>query len=106
MDPITIATAVLALINAAQPLLGNAGVIKTIIDGLEAIIPIVTTVAKNLIPTVRDAIAALKGGNVPISEDDLARLEQFSAQLDAAFDQSDAAATLEEQAAAKPAGTG
>src|SRR5258707_7900747 len=106
MDPFTIATAVLALISEVTPYLGTASLVVKIVDALEALIPVVTTNAKNLIPNVRDAISTLRGGNVAITPEQLSQLDAFEAQLDAAYDQSDAAATTEEQAATqKPAGS-
>jgi len=99
MDPATIAAAVLALIAEVQPYLGVASVVGKIIDALEAIIPILVSTAKNLIPIAKDAIATLRGGNVAITADQLDQLDTFESQLDAAFDQSNAAAAAEEQAA-------
>ena len=91
--------AVLALITALLPQLGvtgaNADLIGKIIAALVALIPTVIQEAKDLLPAVKNIIAALSA-NPATTADQLAALDALDAQVDAAFEAAAAAATAED----------
>ncbi len=98
-----IVTAVLAILQAIAPSLSTSATVQTVINALIQIIPVLVKEAQDLVPMVKNIIAAL-GSNPASTADQLATLKALDQLTDAAFE---AAATkaLAEDAAATPAGT-
>ena len=91
--------AVIALIEALLPQLGvtgaNAALIGKVVATLVALIPTIVQEAKDLLPAVKNIIAALSA-NPATTADQLAALDALNAQVDAAFEAAAAAATAED----------
>lgn len=97
---VTLIPTVLSFLTTAAPLLTTsvqvAGAIKTIAE----IVPIVYETARDLIPEVKIAIAAIRGSGGTTSEQ-LDQLDALEAKIDADYDAASAAAAKEDAAAAK-----
>lgn len=93
--------AVLALIQVLLPAMGgNAALVSKIIEALVALIPILITTYKDLVPIAKNIIIALKADPSTTIEQ-LDALDIAEAQLDAAYEVAAAAAEAEDTAAAK-----
>lgn len=76
---------ILSLLETILPAINSSGTIAKIIATLVQIIPIVVKEVQDLVPMVKNIIAALKSTD-GITEDQLAQLEALDAQCDADFE--------------------
>ena len=89
-----VVTAVLALLGAIAPTLGTSS-ISSVINALIEIIPLVTKEFTDVLPEIKNIIAALKA-NDQTNAEQLAQLATLDAQVDAQFDAAAAAAEAED----------
>jgi hypothetical protein len=90
-----ILTTILSLITALVPMGTNAALIEKIIGALITIIPVVVREYQDLVPIVRNIIAALKA-DPSTTADQLNQLQQMEVQWDAEFEAAAAAAAGED----------
>lgn len=102
-----IITVLLALVQQIAPG-ATTDLIATIIEDLIQIVPVVIKEAQDLLPVIKNIIAALQSNPASVS-DQLDALDQLDAQVDAAFDAAAAQAQADDDAAAatttQPPGT-
>jgi hypothetical protein len=80
-------TAVVALLGQlASALGGQPSLITSIINVLVQLIPVVVKEAQDLIPPIKNIIAAVTDSGIP-DEQQLATLKALDAQVDAAFEE-------------------
>lgn len=93
-------TAFLTLLNAILPTLtvASSGTIQNIISALITLIPLAAKEYQDVLPMIRNIVAALKG-NSEVTPEQLDQLDEMEAQLDAAFDAAAQAAQAEDNAA-------
>lgn len=78
--------ALLALIEALLPQIGvNSAIVDTILKGLIQVLPIVVQEAEDLVPAVKNIIAALSA-NPATTADQLATLQALDKQADGDFE--------------------
>lgn len=83
--------ALLALIAALLPQIGiNSSIVETIINAIIQVLPVIISEANDLIPYVRNIIAALSS-NPATTADQLATLQSLDKQADDAFEAAAAA---------------
>src|SRR6185437_15815234 len=92
MDPAILVTGIVAFLQALLPEISAASTVAKIIGYLVELIPIVVKVAQDVLPEIKNIIAALQS-NSATTPDQLTQLAALDAQVDAAFD---AAATAAE----------
>lgn len=95
-------TAVLTVLQALLPAVGNSATIQTIINALIQLIPLILKAYQDLIPMVRNIITALQASEAANAEQ-IVQLATLSAIVDANFDA--ALKKAEEEDAAAAAGT-
>lgn len=91
-------TALVPLLSDVAPLLGTSSIAK-VIAALTQLIPLIVQEATDLLPEVKNIIAALSS-NTATDADQLAQLAALDAQVDAAFDAAAAAAQAQDAAPA------
>lgn len=85
MNPIV--PVLITLLGKLVPAIGaNAGLINTIIEALQQIMPFVVQEYNDLLPVVKNVIAALKGTD-GITKDQWDQLDQLETIADDEFDQ-------------------
>lgn len=98
---------VLQLVTQAAPLLTSSATITTAIQTVAQAVPLVIETAKDLAPSVKLAIAAIRANGL-ITDAQLAELDAIEARLDAAYDaardQARASDNAEDAAARAPGG--
>lgn len=100
----SIITGVLTILQALVPSLTSSGTVQQIINALIQIIPVVVKEAQDLVPMIKNIIAAL-GSNPASTADQLATLKALDQLTDAAFEAAATKALAEDAAApASPAG--
>lgn len=83
----SVVTVILTLLGKVVPAIGsNAGLIADIITALEAIVPVVIQEYKDLLPEVKNVIAALKGTD-GISQAQWDALDSLEADVDTEFNE-------------------
>ena len=87
----------LTLVNSLVPG-ATTTIITKIVDALVTLVPIIIKEAQDLTPIIRNIITLLRG-NGEVTTEQLDQLDAMEAQLDAAFDASDAKAQAEDAAA-------
>lgn len=98
-----IVSAVLAILQAIVPSLSTSATVQTVINALIQIIPVLVKEAQDLVPMVKNIIAAL-GSNPASTADQLATLKALDQLTDAAFEAAATKALAEDSAApASPA---
>lgn len=92
-----ILSALLSLLQAVMPTLGvaSSGTIQNIIGALIQLIPLAVKEYQDVLPMIKNIIAALKGNN-EVTTEQLDQLDEMEAQLDAAFDAAAAKAQAED----------
>lgn len=77
----------LTLLEAIAPQLAgaNANLIEKIIEGLVALVPLLITEYKSVIPFIQNVIVLLKSNNL-VTTDQLATLTALETQIDASFE--------------------
>ena len=90
-------TTILGLISALVPSGTNAALVEKIIEALIAIVPVVVKEYQDLVPIVRNIIAALKA-DPSTTAAQLATLQQLEAGWDADFEAAATAAAAEDGA--------
>lgn len=90
-------TTILGLISALVPAGTNAALVEKIIETLIAIVPVVVKEYQDLVPIVRNIIAALKA-DPSTNAAQLAQLQQLEAGWDADFEAAAAAAVAQDGA--------
>jgi hypothetical protein len=93
--------ALLTIIAQIAPSLGATSTITAIINALITIIPTVVKEIEDVVPIIKNIIAALQS-NTATTPDQMAQLTTLDAQCDAAFEAAATAAETED-AAVKPA---
>lgn len=93
-----IVTAVLAILQAIAPSLSTSATVQTVINALIQIIPILVKEAQDLVPMVKNIIAAL-GSNPASTADQLATLKALDQLTDSAFEAAATKALAEDAAA-------
>ena len=91
----TIIVAIVSLLASIAPLVTNNGSIAKIIQTLTDLIPLIVKEISDIVPMVKNIIAALKG-NPEVTQEQIDSLDQMSAKLDAEFDAAAAAAQAED----------
>lgn len=91
--------AVLALILQLLPVGGNAALIDKIIEALVAVYPLILQEYKDLVPIVKNIIAALRSDSSTMAGQ-LDALDKMEAQLDADYETAAAAAAAADTAGA------
>jgi len=95
----------LSLIGQFVPAVAaNEGLISSIITALTQLIPLVQQEVSDILPEVKNIIAALKDSSTTLTADQLAQLQALDAQVDAAFEAAATNAQAEDAAANPPAG--
>lgn len=97
----SIVTGILAILQALVPSITTSATVQTIINSLIQIIPVLVKEAQDLVPMVKNIIAAL-GSNPASTAEQLATLKALDQLTDAAFEAA-AAKAIAEDAAAQPA---
>lgn len=87
-------TALLTLLKVISPAMG-AGEVSAIINALIQIIPLLSKELTDVLPMIKNIIAALRN-NPAANAELLAQLADLDAQVDAAFDAAAAAAEAED----------
>lgn len=87
----------LTLLEQVAPQLAgaNATLITKIIEGLVALVPLLITEYKDVLPFVQNVITLLKSNNL-VTADQLATLTALETQIDAAFEAAAANALAED----------
>jgi len=80
-----IATAIIALLGEFLPLINSASAVAKVIQALTTLIPLIVKEAQDLVPEVKNIIAALKD-NAAVTDDQWTQLEALDAQVDADFE--------------------
>lgn len=80
-----IVTAVIALLTEILPLINTSGTAAKVIAALTQLIPVIVKEVQDLVPMVKNIIAALKD-NAVITEEQWAQLDALDAQVDADFE--------------------
>ncbi len=91
----TIIPAILALLQSIIPSLSSASAITQIIATLTSIIPVIVKEVQDVVPMVKNIIAALKSNDV-ITPEQMTALEALDAQCDADFETAATAAQAED----------
>ena len=76
---------ILSLLETILPSIGTSSVIAKVIETLIQIVPIIVQEVRDLLPMVKNIIAALKD-NSAITADQMTQLETLDAQCDADFE--------------------
>lgn len=97
----TVVTAILALLQTIGPAIGK-GAISSVIATLEQIIPALAQEYQDVLPAIKNIIAALSS-NPAATGDQLASLAALDEQVDQAFEAVATAAEAEDTPAAPPA---
>jgi hypothetical protein len=92
---IPVVTLILNLMQSLLPLIGNSAGLAKIIETLIQLLPIIANEVSDLLPMVKNIIAALKNHDA-VTPDQIAQLSALDAQVDAAFDAAAAAAEAED----------
>ena len=95
---------IVALLAEIAPAVSTSSAIGNVIATLTALIPAIVKEANDLIPTVKNVIATLKGSDA-ITPEQLDALDAIEAKIDADYDAASAAAKTEDDAADAAAGT-
>lgn len=90
--------ALLSVLAQIAPSLGSSSTITAIINALVQIIPVLVQEVEDVVPMVKNIIAALSA-NPAATADQLATLQTLDAQVDAAFEAAATAAQAEDAAA-------
>lgn len=90
-----IVTTLLALVQQLLPVITTSATVQNIVNALVAILPAIVQEAEDLVPVVKNIIAALSA-NPAATADQLATLQALDAQCDAAFDTAAAAAQAQD----------
>jgi hypothetical protein len=102
----TILTTLLQLIQSLLPQIGvNSKIVTTIITALIQLVPIAVQEAQDILPAIRNIIAALSA-NPATTADQLAALKTLDAQVDAAFEDAVTAYLANHPAPANPTTAG
>lgn len=88
----------IALFAEIAPAVSTASAIGNVISTLTALIPAIVQEARDLIPTVKNVIATLRGSDA-VTPEQLDQLDAIEAKLDADYDAASAAAKAEDAAA-------
>lgn len=80
-----IITAILTLLQTIVPTLTSGGQVATIINALIEIVPLVAKEFSDVLPMIKNIIAALQA-NAETNAEQLAQLSALDAQCDAAFE--------------------
>lgn len=80
-----IVTAVIALLAEILPLINTSGTAAKVITALTQLIPVIVKEVQDLVPMVKNIIAALKD-NAVITDEQWAQLDALDAQVDADFE--------------------
>ena len=89
---------IVALLAEIAPAVSTSSAIGNVIATLTALIPAIVKEANDLIPTVKNVIATLKGSDA-ITPEQLDALDAIEAKIDADYDAASAAAKTEDDAA-------
>jgi hypothetical protein len=92
-------TGFLAIIQALIPSISSSVVVQQVLNGLIQIIPVLVKEAQDLVPMVKNIIAALSA-NPASTADQLATLKALDQLTDSAFEAAAAKALAEDAAAA------
>lgn len=92
-----IITAALSLVSRVALGSSASTVVTAAVDQIGALLPVVIKEYKDLVPLVQSSIKALRGAG-SITDEDLAKLDAYEAQIDAAFDAAAARAKAEDEA--------
>jgi hypothetical protein len=92
-------TAVLAILQAVAPSLSSSATVQTVINALIQILPALVKEAQDLVPMIKNIIAALSA-NPASTTDQLATLKALDQITDAAFEAAAAKALAEDAAPA------
>lgn len=95
---LSVITNALALVAEIALPGSTAALVAKAVDQIGALVPVVIESYKDLLPAVQSSIKALRGSG-SITDEDLAKLDAYEAQVDAAFDAADARAEAEDSAA-------
>lgn len=80
-------TLLLTIIGQFVPAVSsNGALISTIINGLTQLIPLVEQEVTDVLPEIKNIIAALQSSATTMTSDQLAALQALDAQVDAAFE--------------------
>ena len=97
-------TLLLTLVGQMVPsVAANEGLISTIINGLIQVVPLIEQEATDILPEIKNIIAALQSSATTMTTNQLAALQALDAQVDAAFEA--AATNAQAQDAPPPAAT-
>ena len=86
--------ALLGVLSQIAPVLGSSA-ITSVINALVQIVPALITTVEDVVPMVKNIIAALQS-NTAVTADQLAQLQALDAQVDAAFEAAATAAQAED----------
>lgn len=86
---------ILALLQTLLPLINNSSTVSAVIKTLVDIIPPLVREAQDLVPVVKNIVAALRE-NPASTEEQLAQLAALDAKVDAEFEAAAAAALTED----------
>lgn len=86
--------ALLGVLSQIAPVLGSSA-ITSVITALVQIVPTLITTVEDVVPMVKNIIAALQS-NTAVTADQLAQLQALDAQVDAAFEAAATAAQAED----------
>lgn len=92
-------TAVLTVLQALLPAVSSSAAVQSIINALIQLIPLVLKAYQDLLPMIKNIIAALQANDATNAEQ-IAQLAVLSAVVDANFDDAVARAEAEDAAAA------
>ncbi len=95
----SIVTGILAILQALVPSITTSATVQTIINSLIQIIPVLVKEAQDLVPMVKNIIAALSS-NPAATADQLATLKALDQLTDSAFEAAAVKALAEDAAAA------
>lgn len=90
-------TALLALLQALMPMLTSATSVQSVINALVQIIPVLVKEFQDVVPIIKNIIAALSE-NPATTEEQLAELAKLDEKVDAEFEAAAAAAQAEDAA--------
>lgn len=90
--------ALLGVLSQIAPVLGSSA-ITSVITALVQIVPTLITTVEDVVPMVKNIIAALQS-NTAVTADQLAQLQALDAQVDAAFEAAATAAQAEDNPSA------
>lgn len=98
---LAIVAPIIALLAQIAPAVSTLGAVGNVIATLTALVPAIVREASDLIPTVKNIIATLRGTDA-ITPEQLNQLDVIEAKIDADYDAASAAAKAEDDAASKP----